>query len=265
MRRKFATYVPQRKYPVRKLPENRTHPGLCAEISHARKYFRAIAGARSRGAAELLAAILDLREPGMRSVLAAALCCFLAACRKPPQKIVVPDVFRVKFETSQGDFVVEATRAWAPHGVDRFHELVRMHYFDQGRFFRVVKGFIAQFGVHRDFKVHDTWRTFFIVDDPPQEKNLRGTLAFAQSGPNTRATEIFINLADNPSLDQDRFVPFARIVEGIGVIDRLYSGYGEMRPIGKEIDPGRVEEEANEYLVQHFPRLDYIKHASFVP
>jgi peptidyl-prolyl cis-trans isomerase A (cyclophilin A) len=188
-----------------------------------------------------------------------------AACRKPQPKIVVPEVFRVKFETSRGDIIVEATRAWAPHGVDRFHELLRMRYFDEARFFRVVPGFIAQFGVHRDFKVHDVWRNFFIVDDPPIEKNLRGTLAFAKSGPNTRATEIFINLADNAVLDEQRFVPFAKVVEGMNVVDQLYSGYGEMRPEGKEIDPGRVEEETNEYLVQRFPKLDYIKRARFVP
>src|SRR5215467_16215298 len=122
---------------------------------------------------------------GMRnSVLALAVA--LTACSKPaPKAIVVPDVYRAKFETSQGDFVVEVTRAWAPRGADRFHELVRMRYFDQGRFFRVVKGFIAQFGVHRDFNIHDKWREFFIVDDPPKEKNLRGTLSFAQSGINT--------------------------------------------------------------------------------
>jgi peptidyl-prolyl cis-trans isomerase A (cyclophilin A) len=188
----------------------------------------------------------------------------LAACKKPAPKIVVPDVFRVKFETSQGDFIVEAQRVWAPHGVDRFHELVRMRYFDQGRFFRVVKGFIAQFGVHRDFKVHGQWREFFIVDDPPQLKNVRGTLSFARSGPNTRSTEVFINLADNPSLDEQGFVPFAKVVEGMDVVDRFFAGYGELRPEGKEIDPGRVEGEANEYLVQRFPKLDYIVHARFM-
>ena len=104
-------------------------------------------------------------------------------------------------DTSRGPVGIEVTRAWAPRGADRFHELLRMRYFDQGRFFRVVPGFIAQFGVHRDFNVHGTWREFFIVDDPPKGKNVRGTLAFAMSGPNTRATEIFINLADNPALD----------------------------------------------------------------
>ncbi len=188
----------------------------------------------------------------------------LAACRKAPPKVVVPEVFRVKFETSQGDFIVEATRAWAPHGVDRFHELVRIKYFDEARFFRVLKGFIAQFGVHRDFNVHEKWREFFIVDDPPNQKNLRGTLAFAKSGPNTRSTEIFINLADNAALDAEYFVPFAKIVEGVEVIDKIYSGYGEMRPEGKDIDPGRVEGETNEYLVQRFPKMDYIKRARFV-
>jgi peptidyl-prolyl cis-trans isomerase A (cyclophilin A) len=173
-------------------------------------------------------------------------------------------VFQVKFETSQGDFVVEVNRAWAPHGVDRFHELVRMRYFDEGRFFRVLKGFIAQFGVHRDFSIHEKWRQFFIVDDPPKEKNLRGTLAFAQSGPATRATEIFINLADNAVLDTQGFVPFGKIVEGVEVIDKIYSGYGEMRPEGKDLDPGRVEGETNEYLVQRFPKMDYIKRARFL-
>ncbi len=189
----------------------------------------------------------------------------LTGCRKPAPKVVVPDVFRVKFETSKGDFTVEVTRAWAPHGADRFHELIRTRYFDEARFFRVLKGSIAQFGVHRDFNVHATWRKLFIVDDPPQQKNLRGTLAFAKSGASTRSTEIFINLADNPVLDEQSFVPFGKIVEGIDVPDRFYAGYGEMRPEGKDIDGNRVEEETNEYLVQRFPKMDYILRARFVP
>lgn len=190
----------------------------------------------------------------------------LTACHKEtPKPVVVPQVFRVKFQTSQGDFVVEAHRGWAPHGVDRFHELVGMKFFDQGRFFRVVPGFIAQFGVHRNFEVHEKWRTMFIADEPPQQKNLRGMLAYAKSDPGTRATEIFINLADNKALDDQGFVPFAQVVQGMDVVDKFYAGYGEMRPEGKYIDPTRVEGEANEYLVQRFPRLDYIVHADFVP
>jgi len=188
----------------------------------------------------------------------------LAACRKPAPKVVVPEIFRVKFETSRGDIIVEAHREWAPHGVDRFHELVRMRYFDESRFYRVLPGFIAQFGLHRDFDVHAKWRNLFIVDDPPKEKNLRGTLAFAKSGPNTRSTEMFINLADNAVLDEQYFVPFAKVVEGMEVADQLYSGYGEMRPEGKYIDAGRVEGETNEYLVPRFPKLDYIKQARLI-
>ena len=188
-----------------------------------------------------------------------------AACHKEkPKPAPVPQVFRVLFQTSLGDFVVEANRNWAPHGVDRFHELVTMRYFDQGRFFRVVPGFIAQFGVHRDFSVHDHWRTMFIADDPPREKNLRGTLAYAKSDPGTRSTEIFVNLADNKVLDDQAFVPFARVVRGMDVIDKLYSGYGEMRPQGKYIDPARVEGETNEYLTQRFPNLDFILHTQFL-
>jgi peptidyl-prolyl cis-trans isomerase A (cyclophilin A) len=186
----------------------------------------------------------------------------LTACGK--EKVVVPEVYRVKFETSQGDLTVEVTRAWSPHAADRFHELIRLRYYDEARFFRVLAGFIAQFGVHRKSDVHDTWRKLAIPDDPPSQKNLRGTLAFAKSGPNTRSTEVFINLKDNANLDDERFVPFARLVEGLDVADRLYSGYGEFRPEGKYLDAGRVEEETNEYLVPRFPKMDYIKRALFV-
>ncbi|MBZ5632499.1 MAG: peptidylprolyl isomerase [Acidobacteriia bacterium] len=186
----------------------------------------------------------------------------LSSCRE--QKVVVPAVFRVKFETSQGDIVVEAIRAWAPRGVDRFHELVRMGYFTQGRFFRVVPQFIVQFGVHRDYDVHTVWRNLVIVDDPPQQKNLLGTLAFAQSGKNTRATEIFINLNNNAILDEQGFVPFAKVVEGLEVLNKFYAGYGDLRPKGKFIDPGALEEGANAYLIPRFPKLDYIKRASIL-
>jgi len=205
-----------------------------------------------------------VRKSAVYVTLGVSLALIPSACHRST-KVVIPQVFRVKFETSQGDFIVEATRAWAPRGVDRFHELVRVRYFDQGRFFRVVKGFIAQFGVHRNYDVHAAWRQLLIVDDPPKEKNLRGTLAFAKSGPNTRATEIFINLADNAILDQEGFVPFAKVVEGMDIVDKLYSGYGDLRPQGTEIDAGRVEEGANDYLVPRFPKLDYIKRARFLP
>ena len=148
----------------------------------------------------------------------------------------------------------------ATRRIDRFHELVRVRYFDEARFFRVIPGFVAQFGVNKDYDVHDKWRKYFIVDDPlKDQKNSRGTLSFAQSGPNTRATEIFINLGDNKVLDDQSFVPFARVVDGMDVIDKFYAGYGDLRPEGKEIDPGRLEEGTNAYLIPHFPKMDYIK------
>src|SRR5260370_35084625 len=121
-----------------------------------------------------------------------------------------------------------------------------MCYFDEARFFRVLKGSIAQFGVHRDFNVHATWRKLFIVDDPAQQKNLRGTLAFAKSGASTRSTEIFINLADNVGLDEQSFVPFGKIVEWMDLPDKFYAGYVEMRPEGKGTDCNRVEQSTNE-------------------
>jgi peptidyl-prolyl cis-trans isomerase A (cyclophilin A) len=201
----------------------------------------------------------------MRGMIVFVAAWSLAACAKKPEKVVVPEVYRVSFETSQGNFVVEVTRAWGPRGADRFHELVQVGYFNEGRFFRVISGFIAQFGVHRKYEVHAAWRQLMILDDPPKEKNVRGTLAFAQSGPNTRATEVFINLADNTRLDEEGFVPFGRAVEGMETVDRLYSGYGDVRPQGKEIDAGRVEESANDYLVPRFPKMDYIKRARFLP
>src|SRR5579863_3177699 len=138
-----------------------------------RKCWRLSAPSRSR-----LGSNLVTRGNCMRALVVLTL--LLTACHKEAPKVVVPEVFRVKFETTQGDFVVEANRSWSPHGVDRFHELIRMKFYDQSRFYRVLKGFIAQFGVHRDFKVQDVWRGLFIPDDPFQQKNLRGTLAFAK-------------------------------------------------------------------------------------
>jgi peptidyl-prolyl cis-trans isomerase A (cyclophilin A) len=201
-----------------------------------------------------------MRSKLLRTAFALAL---TTGCSKP-SKIVVPEVYRVQFSTSQGYFVVEVTRAWAPRGADHFHELLRMRYFDQGRFFRVLPGFIAQFGIHRDSDVHAKWRTYTILDDPPNQKNARSTLAFAKSGRNTRATEIFINLSDNTVLDDQHFVPFGKVVEGMEVVDKLYSGYGELAPEGRGPEISRIEDEANEYIVPRFPKLDYIRRATFV-
>jgi cyclophilin family peptidyl-prolyl cis-trans isomerase len=175
-------------------------------------------------------------------------------------------VERVRFETSQGAFVIEAHRSWAPHAFDRFHELVASHFFDGARFFRVRAGFIAQFGIPGDPKLASEWRNRTIPDDPVRQTNARGTLAFASlPEPNSRTTQIFINLADNARLDPQGFAPFARVVSGMDVVDRLYSGYGEAAAGGMRAGhQQKLFEEGNAYLEREFPKLDVIVRADFV-
>lgn len=176
-----------------------------------------------------------------------------------------PEQFLVRFQTSQGAFTIEVNRHWAPHGVDRFYNLVRHRFFDGQRFFRVRAGFIAQFGLHGDPRVIAAWKHATIPDDPVKQSNTRGTLAYAMTGPDTRSTQIYINLADNSRLDAEGFAPFARVISGMEAVDRLYSGYGEnagggMRG-GKQ---GPIEAEGNAYLEREFPKLDWIKRARIV-
>jgi homoserine O-acetyltransferase len=171
-----------------------------------------------------------------------------------------PDVYRVKVETTKGTFVVEVHRAWAPRGAERFYELVRSGFFDDSRVFRVRSGFIAQFGIAGDPKRNARWTP--IADDPVTQSNARGTIAFAMTGPNTRLTQVYINLADNRRLDADGFAPIGRVVEGMDVVDKLYAGYGEdsgggMRG-GKQAPLLRG---GNGYLDAHYPKLDRILRA----
>jgi peptidyl-prolyl cis-trans isomerase A (cyclophilin A) len=175
-----------------------------------------------------------------------------------------PASFKVKFQTSEGDFVVEAQREWAPLGVDRFYNLVKNGYYDSVCFFRVISGFMAQFGIHGDPKVSAAWRAERIQDDPVKQSNKRGYLSYAMAGPNTRTTQLFINYADNSRLDQMGFAPIARVVEGMDVVDRLYSGYGEGAPQGKGPNQGRLQTEGGAYLSKDFPQLDCIKNATII-
>ncbi len=173
----------------------------------------------------------------------------------PPVTEKAPDVFAVKFDTSKGPFIVEVHREWAPNGADRFYELTKAGFFEDVRFFRVIKGFIAQFGINGEPRVARKWRNMNIVDDPAKESNLRGTLTFATAGPNTRTTQLFINLADNPRLNQSGFAPFGKVVDGMQIVDQLYAGYGE--------DPSQpmIESQGNQYLTEHYPKLDFVKSA----
>jgi cyclophilin family peptidyl-prolyl cis-trans isomerase len=169
-----------------------------------------------------------------------------------------PDSFRVAFETTRGNFVVDVHRDWSPHGVDRFHELVDSGYFTNVAFFRVLPGFVAQFGMHGDPSMNKRWDDRPIADDSVVQSNKRGTIVFATAGPNTRANQFFINFADNTSLDRQGFSPFGRVVEGMGVVDSIYAGYGESP------EQSRVAAEGNKYLKRYFPRLDYVKSARVV-
>lgn len=170
-----------------------------------------------------------------------------------------PDVFRASFSTTRGTFVIEVHRDWAPNGADRFYNLVKLGFYDDTRFFRVIDGFMAQFGISGDPAITSRWRTANIQDDPVKQSNLRGFVTFAQtSQPDSRSTQIFVNYGDNARLDRSRFAPFGQVVEGMRVLDSLYSGYGEGRPAGQGPDQMRVEENGNAYLDEEFPKLDRV-------
>ncbi len=173
-----------------------------------------------------------------------------------------PETFQVRFETTQGDFTVEVHRDWAPHGADRLFNLVRIGYFEDIAFFRVIDGFMAQFGIHDSPEVNRAWRSAEIPDDEAQRSNTRGKLTFATRGPNTRTSQLFINYADNSQLDAQGFTPVGEVVDGMDVVDSLYSGYGEGAPGGAGPDQGRIQQEGNSYLRDEFPDLDYLERAS---
>jgi peptidyl-prolyl cis-trans isomerase A (cyclophilin A) len=184
--------------------------------------------------------------------------------RSPAMTQTAPERFKARFETSKGDFIVEVHREWAPQGADRFYNLVKNGFYNDARFFRVISGFMAQFGINADPKVAAVWRTQAIKDDPVKQSNRRGWVSFAMAGPNTRTTQLFINYGDNARLDGMGFPPFGRVIEGMDVVDRLYSGYGEGAPQGKGPDQARIQREGNEYLTREFPELDSVKKASII-
>jgi peptidyl-prolyl cis-trans isomerase A (cyclophilin A) len=149
-------------------------------------------------------------------------------------------------------------RAWAPQGADRFFELVHTGFFDDSRFFRVMRHFIVQFGLSKDPKVSQLWSQMKLLDDPQKEKNTRGTVTFAKSGPNTRTTQVFINLADNASLDGSGFAPFGKVIEGMENVEKLYWQYGDAPPVGAGPEQNMIMDMGNEYLQRRFPSLDFI-------
>jgi len=176
-----------------------------------------------------------------------------------------PAEYKAKFSTTKGDFVILVTREWAPRGADRFYTLVKNGYYDDVRFFRVIAGFMCQFGVNGHPDVNAAWKNNTIQDDPVTQKNVRGTITFAMRGPNTRTTQVFLNYEDkNVRLDGSGFAPFGKVIEGMDVVDKLYAGYGEGAPSGRGPDQRRLQAEGNEYLKAEFKDLDYVKSATII-
>ena len=174
-----------------------------------------------------------------------------------------PDSFTVRFETTKGEFRIDVVRDWAPIGADRFYNLVRHGFYDDSRFYRVVPDFIVQFGLPGDPAVTPHWLDARIQDDPVEASNVRGTIAYAMTGPDTRTTQVYISLVDNSRLDEQGFAPFGRVVEGMDVVDNLFDGLGENAGGGlRRGDQSRIYAEGNEHLDRDFPELDELIRAT---
>jgi peptidyl-prolyl cis-trans isomerase A (cyclophilin A) len=176
----------------------------------------------------------------------------------PEMNETAPERYRVRFETSVGEFEVEVIRAWAPRGADRFYNLVKHGWYDENRFFRVLPNFVVQFGINGDPAISKWWRNAKIPDDPVTQSNKRGTITFATAGEDSRTTQVFINYADNTQLDKQGFAPFGRVVSGMPVVDRINASYGQAP------NQGMIQQQGNAYLKANFPNLDYIKKATIV-
>jgi peptidyl-prolyl cis-trans isomerase A (cyclophilin A) len=170
-------------------------------------------------------------------------------------KAKAPDIFKARFTTTQGDFVIEVHRDWSPLGADRFYNLVKNGFYNNAHFFRVVSGFVVQFGLSPSPAVNKAWHDAAIQDDPVKQSNAKGMVTFASAGPNTRTTQLFINLGQNGRLDTMGFSPFGTVIEGMDVVQKIYAGYGEAP------DQGRIEAEGKPYLDKNFPLLDRIRMA----
>lgn len=172
-----------------------------------------------------------------------------------------PAVFKASFDTTAGTFVIEVHRDWSPNGADRFYNLVKSGFFDDVRFFRVIPGFMVQFGMHGDPAVHAAWSRARIQDDPVKQSNKRGYITFAKPGaPNARTTQVFINFADNANLDSQGFAPFGQVISGMTVVDKINAKYGA----APGNDQGNIASGGNAYLDKTYPGLTYIKTATIV-
>lgn len=208
----------------------------------------------------------SLRNAGVLTFALAVAALTTSGCRASRINSSSAAFPRVRIETSQGAFVLEVRRDWAPRGAKRVLEQVRTRFFDDSRFFRVREKYIAQFGIAGDPAVTRKWKDRYFPDDSVRTSNVRGTFAFAMTGPNLRNTQIYVNLVDNKQLDAQGFSPVGRVIEGMDVVDRLYSGYGEDAGGGLRLGKqDRMLNEGNKHLDADFPKLDRLISARVVP
>jgi cyclophilin family peptidyl-prolyl cis-trans isomerase len=195
--------------------------------------------------------------------VALASCLMLGGCKSREESSVTkesPAQYKVRLDTSKGDVVILVHRDWAPHGADHFYEMIGRKFYDKNRFFRTVPNFVVQFGMNGDPDVNKTWANIQIPDDPPKVSNKVGTVVFAATGePNSRTTQMFINLSDNSRLDSQGFSPFGEVIQGMENVMKINMEYGE------QPQQGAIAQIGNDYLDEHFPRLDYIKTARVIP
>lgn len=216
-----------------------------------------------------LSAIACARQPVATSPSASSRAALLLDPSNPEWRKPAPPVSHLRFETTKGVFVLELIREWGPIGADRLYNLARLGYYDDTRFHRVNKNYIVQFGLHGDPAVNAAWKDAYLPDDPPRSDNKRGTFAFAMKGveqPNTRNTQIYINLADNTRSNAEPFTILGRVIEGMSVLDSLYSGYGERSGSGvRQGRQGPLAEGGNAYMDREFPLLDRLLRVTVTP
>jgi len=202
------------------------------------------------------------------SLLTMGLLLLAAGCggNKKAETVQAPPQYKVRLQTTKGDVVILVHRDWSPLGADHFYELTKMGFYNDTRFFRALKGFIVQWGISGDPKVNKDWSEITIKDDPPKVSNKIGTVVFAMAGPNSRTTQVFINLGDNSgSLDAQGFTPFGEVIQGMENVQNIYMDYGEGAPQGSGPSQAAIADIGTPYLEEHFPKLDYIKKAQVVP